>query len=176
MTYSFIRPKLKPVLSLFAKIWTLFFLSAFIFIVVAYFFLLTRYLLSESELRQKKEAVVQMNEQSRQAEELYAILNERKNIALSIVGKEGSNELAFKQILSNLFGIVIGSGSIKLNELRMDASNLRITGITPTKEMFILLIQTPLQSTFDVSNTSFYPLKNGWFGFVSTNKKLAGGK
>ncbi|TQR29360.1 hypothetical protein DMB92_08335 [Campylobacter sp. MIT 99-7217] len=174
MSYSFIKPKLKSALSLLTKIWLIFFIGALGFIVLVYFFLATRYLLTSSELSEKKEELVKMQEKTLQNEESFRTLSQRKNIALKIRGKDGSNEIEINRVLNNLFSIVISSGSIRLNELEMNENSLKISGVTPTKEMFSLLIQTPLKSTFDESRTTFYPLQNGWYGFLSINKKLSG--
>ena len=73
-----------------------------------------------------------------------------------------------KQSLHNLFDLV--PDSITLEEVFMDKNSLIIRGITPTKDVFNQLLASPLRSIFTTSNTSFYQSKNGWYGFISTNK------
>ena len=74
----------------------------------------------------------------------------------------------------NLFDFVLKSGSIRLESMNMNKNSLDIRGVTPTKEMFLLLVQTPLKSTFDTNSVNFYPLSNGWYKFVSINKIVEG--
>ena len=68
--------------------------------------------------------------------------------------------------------MIIATRYIKLDYILYDNNSLKLRGVTPTKEMFTLLVETPLKSIFDESYTDFYKLENGWFIFANTNKKL----
>lgn len=170
MNYSFTKAKIKPVLSLFATIWIIFYALAGFIIISLYIFIFSSYLLSSNELKSKKQEVIEMNQKIKQNNAAYDLLNTRLALALKL---EDENEKT-KLIIKNIFDFVINSGTIKLEAILMDKDFLELRGITPTKETFTLLIQTPLKSIFDESLVSFYPLENGWFRFVNTNKIMSG--
>ena len=46
---------------------------------------------------------------------------------------------------------------------------LVLYGITPNKDVYNFMLQAPLRSIFHRTYSSFYPEKNGWLRFVSTN-------
>ena len=166
MTFSFTKPKIKPALSLFARIWTGFYLFAGAIILGLYMYILSSYLFASAALERSKKDAASMTRQSEQNDAAYELLSTRLALALKL---EDDNE-KIKLIIKNIFDFVINSGSIKLEALLMDKDLLELRGITPTKEAFNLLVQTPLKSIFDESNVSFYPLENGWFRFVNINQ------
>ncbi|NDJ26521.1 hypothetical protein DMB95_00915 [Campylobacter sp. MIT 12-8780] len=180
MTYSFIKPKIKPIFSLFAKIWIAFFVLSIAIIFAVYFFIVARYLLLSSELESKRQEAVLLQEKTSQNDALFDLLTQRKELALQIVASSNSDEsisqdgsnIKIKKVVHNLFDLVLKSGGIRLESMQLNKNTLELRGVTPTKEMFSLLVQTPLKSIFDESKTSFYPLNTGWFKFVSTNKSL----
>lgn len=169
MTYSFIKPQIKPLISLFTKIWVLFFTLCMGIIFSIYSFANTKLLVMNTQIAAKKEEIAAFQEGIRQNDSLFDLLTQRKDLSLQIIGEHGSNA-QIEKVIKNLFGFVIESGSIRLEHMYMNEDTLELKGITPTKELFALLIQTPLKSIFDECTVSFYPLKNGWFKFTSTNK------
>lgn len=171
MTYSFIKPQIKPLVSVFTKIWVLFFTLCIGIIFSIYSFANARLLVMNTQIAAKKEEVAAFHEGIRQNDGLFDLLTQRKDLSLQIIGKQGSNA-QIEKVIKNLFGFVVESGSIRLEHMYISEDTLQLKGITPTKELFALLIQTPLKSIFDECTVSFYPLKNGWFKFTSTNKSM----
>lgn len=169
MIYSFIKPQIKPLISLFTKIWVLFFMVCMGVIFSIYSFANNRLLVMNSQIVAKKENSIALQEGIRQNDALFDLLTQRKNLSFQILGANGSNA-QIEKVLKNLFGFVLDTGSIRLEHLYMNEDTLILKGITPTKELFSLLIQTPLKSIFDESVVSYYPLRNGWYKFTSTNK------
>ena len=168
MTYSFIKPNIKPLISLFTKIWMLFFAVCLGVIFSIYTFANTRVTAMKGQIESKKLEAIALQEGTTQNDALFELLTQRKDLSASITGEKGANEQVEK-VLKNLLGFVIDSGSIRLEHLYMDDKRLELRGITPTREIFYLLIQTPLKSLFDKNEVSFYPLKNGWLKFSSIN-------
>lgn len=169
MTYSFIKPQIKPLISLFTKIWVLFFTVCVGVIFSIYSFANNRFLVMSAQIAAKKEDAIALQEGIRQNDGMFELLTQRKDLSLSILGANGTNA-QIEKVIKNLFGFVLETGSIRLEHLYMSKDTLELKGITPTKELFALLIQTPLKSIFDESVVSYYPLKNGWFKFTSINK------
>ncbi len=163
-TYSFIKPRIKPVISLFSAIWLM--LIGFIFIasIMANIAIkIISYNLDEKkitndlkyeEITQKienvKENIAQLKSDQRLIEEIYA------------------TNLALKRSIRNIFDIV--PDTITLDYTHLDKRSLEIKGKTPSKETFLLLMEAPLKSIFSKTHTSFYQLPNGWLNFTTINK------
>lgn len=171
MTYSFIKPRKKPILTLFIKIWTALFIFGIVFIFFMYFLYLTKIAFVSHSIKKQKEEVVKMQKEIKDNENLYQILLNKSKIANNI---KDQNEIA-KKSLKNLFDIVVQTGSITLESVDQEKDSLQLIGVTPTMEMFNLLLETPLKSIFDQSDTTYYRLSNGWYRFVSISKKNTGG-
>lgn len=164
MSYSFIKPALKPVFSLFSKIW----ISAIIFIIVFFgiiniFVKFYTYSLDKHSVQnQAKYDAIYLKINS--IKEEIEVATKQRDAALDIYS---SNNI-LKKSMNNLFDLV--PDSVTLNNVFLDRNLLIIKGTTPTKETYKLLMEAPLKSIFNSSNTTFYQLKNGWFNFVSINK------
>lgn len=164
MTFSFIKAQPRPIFSLFSKLW-LFLIAMlfFILLVINFFLIYKNYSTKENTLGLIEQQKI-LTDNSTKIDEINADLTHKIGIAKDIYT---SNSL-LKQSLHNLFDLV--PDSVTLEEVLMDKTSLIIRGVTPTKEVFNQLLGSPLKSIFTTSNTSFYQIKNGWYGFVSTNK------
>ncbi|BCX79703.1 hypothetical protein [Campylobacter sp. 19-13652] len=161
---SFTKVTLRPIFSLFSKIWLS--LIGLVFVVLLGLNLFISYKNSSNSSERARLAKEQELATQKTAEisELLESMQAQGAIAKDI---QTSNML-LKQSLHNLFDLV--PDSITLEEVTMDKNSLIIKGITPTQDAFNQLLATPLASIFTTSNTSFYQIKNGWYGFISTNK------
>ncbi|MBR8462065.1 hypothetical protein KDD93_04405 [Campylobacter sp. faydin G-24] len=164
MSFSFIKPEPRALFSLFSKLW--FGLIGFVFVILCVINLLIvykNYALSQSTTNLATEQG-RLSEKIVQIDDLSTKLKTQIGVANDIYT---SNNL-LKQSIKNLFDLV--PDSITLEEIFMDKNSLIIRGITPSKDVFNQLLASPLHSIFTTSNTSFYQIKNGWYGFISTNK------
>lgn len=168
MTYSFIKPNIKPLFSLFTKIWVIFFAVCLGVIFSVYSFASNRVMIMNAQIESKKQSSEELVNSAYAHDDTYALLSKRAEISASILGQSGANA-QLEKVINNLLGFVISSNSIKLESMNLAEKSLEIKGITPTKELFLLLIQTPLRSIFDKHQVSFYPAANGWFKFSSLN-------
>lgn len=169
MTYSFTKPRIKPPFSLFAHVWFLFYAFTLVLIMGLYFFVLSSSLIMNVQLESERTRANSMNAKIKENNAVFELLSTRKNLALQLIGEGGNNEKTHLMI-KNIFDFVIHSGGVQLESVIIDHNSLELRGISPTKEMYILLIQTPLRSIFNESEVNFYPLANGWFKFVNLNK------
>ncbi|EAL7908935.1 hypothetical protein DWS13_02200 [Campylobacter upsaliensis] len=166
MTYSFTTPQKRPLFNLLDKIWIVLFAFAIIFIFFIFAIYEFRIVLTHSSISGKKEEMKQTTEQIKKSEELYLILLEQSQIAAQF--KEKNQNI--KDSLKNLFDMTLKTSGISFDSVEQDEFALKLTGVSPTKEMFALLLETPLKSIFDETNTSYYELDNGWYRFVSISK------
>jgi hypothetical protein len=72
-----------------------------------------------------------------------------------------------KDSIVNLFDLV--PNRITLSKVKLLEKGLILHGITPNEDVYNFMLGAPLKSIFNRSYSSFYPSKNGWLRFVSTN-------
>lgn len=72
-----------------------------------------------------------------------------------------------KESIKNLFDLV--PERIILSQAELKRDSLVLYGVTPNKEIYEFLLHAPLRSIFHRTYSSFYPIENGWYRFVSTN-------
>lgn len=164
MTYSLIKPKKKPIFSLFSRIWIGFIGIVFIALVASNLFIKYQNKILSEQTTQMNNEYSTTIDKIHQSEQQITMLTKQKNAANSIYAAN----LILKQSIKNLFDLV--PDSITLDDVYMDKTTLIIKGVTPTKSVFDMLLAVPLKSIFTTSNTTFYQTKNGWLNFVNTNK------
>ena len=164
MRFSFIAPEPRPLISIFSKIWLSLISFVFVALLAINLFILYKNYSIEKNIN------FLSNEQKELSQKIVTTDEISAKLAIQI---ESANDIftsnsILKQSLHNLFDLV--PDSITLEEVFMDKNSLIIRGITPTKDVVNQLLASPLRSIFTTSNTSFYQSKNGWYGFISTNK------
>ena len=163
-SYSFIKPQKKPIFSLFSKIWMLFISTVVLLFAAVNLFVELKSSSLRNETQIYKQKQDQIKEQIKQTDELTALLKQRRDSANEIL----ASNAVLKQSVRNLLDLV--PSSITLNEIAMDKNSLVVKGTTPSRDVYNMLLATPLKSIFNTSNTSFYQLDSGWLNFISTNK------
>ena len=167
MKLSFIKPREKPFLSLFARIW-LGFIAAVSLMMIAFNLYIVFEISSFREnivsLTNAREALEDKIDNT--DDEIGAILRQK---ALS--EEIFSNNVLLKESMKNHFDLV--PDQITLTKVEMERNALILYGRTPTQDSFNFLLAAPLKSIFHKSNTSFYLTKEGWYNFVSTNKIIS---
>lgn len=163
-SYSFIKPQKKPIFSLFSKIWMLFISTVVLLFTAVNLFVELKSSSLRNETQISKQKQDQIKEQIKQTDELTALLKQRRDSANEIL----ASNAVLKQSVRNLLDLV--PSSITLNEIAMDKNSLVVKGTTPSRDVYNMLLATPLKSIFNTSNTSFYQLDSGWLNFISTNK------
>ncbi|MCI7236600.1 hypothetical protein [Campylobacter sp.] len=161
LTYSFIKPKLKPILSLFSLIWiSLIGFISVVCLIVNFSIKILSYNLKEAT----NENQVSYDEYNRKItiiKEHIKNLNEQQDEIESIL----ATNQALKRSLQNIYDIV--PDTVTLDFVKLDKNSLEIRGQTPSKEAFTLLMEAPLKSIFTKTKTTFYQLPNGWLNFSS---------
>lgn len=163
-SYSFIKPQKKPIFSLFSKIWMLFISTVVLLFAAVNLFVELKSGSLRNETQISKQKQDQIKEQIKQTDELTTLLKQRRDSANEIL----ASNAVLKQSVRNLLDLV--PSSITLNEIAMDKNSLVVKGTTPSRDVYNMLLATPLKSIFNTSNTSFYQLDSGWLNFISTNK------
>ena len=78
-----------------------------------------------------------------------------------------TDNTVMKESIRNLFDLV--PDKITLTSAQLGEKSLVLSGITPSQDTYEFLLHAPLRSIFHRTYTSYYPVKNGWYQFTSTN-------
>lgn len=163
MRYSYIKPRRKTIFTKDVQLLLTFFSVTLIMLFSTYSFLVFR------DYRFTQD-MADINEQKN---ELRANILKMSNEIATIEKQSLLSEKVFtknsvlKESISNLFDLV--PSRITLSEAQIMHNGLVLYGITPNKDVYNFMLQAPLRSIFHRTYSSFYPDKNGWLRFVSTN-------
>jgi len=163
MKYSYIVPRKKSPITPELQIVFTFFLITLVMIFLTYAFLLYK----DYTFEKDKTTIIA------QTKELKANIKQMQNHIRFIQKQKAFSEKVFtqnmvlKDSIANLFDLV--PQRITLSRAKLLKNGLILYGITPSKDVYNFMLQAPLRSIFHKTYTSFYPAKNGWFMFVSTN-------
>jgi len=163
MNHSFISPRPKRIISGEQRLVLFFFTVTIVMLVGAYSFLWykTYDFANERQDIAQKELALQASIKEMQAQ-IKEIESEAK-IAEQIT----TDNTVMKESIRNLFDLV--PENITLSRAELDSKSLILYGTTPNKDAYEYMLHAPLRSIFHRTYTSFYPIENGWYRFVSSN-------
>jgi len=163
MRYSYIKPRKKTALSKDMQLLFTFFGVTLFMLVLTYGFLVFKDYrfdkMSAEILQEERDLRISIDEMKSKI-----TLIENQNILSERVFTKNS---VLKDSIHNLFDLV--PGRITLSQAKIMENGLVLYGVTPNKDIYNFMLQAPLRSIFHRTYSSFYPLDNGWFRFVSTN-------
>lgn len=164
MRYSFTRPKPKQFMDSDTKI-ILVFLTVTILLTVGFviFIMLKKGNFESDTLAMQKNIAKYRKENRIYKKEIKRI----ERLAQKFEAIQTKNTL-LKESIQNLFDLV--PDQITLTKAILNKNGLVLYGVTPSKDVYNYLLQAPLRSVFHRNDTTFYPIKNGWYRFVSINE------
>ncbi|HIP14562.1 MAG TPA: hypothetical protein EYG74_03625 [Sulfurimonas autotrophica] len=163
MKYSYIKPRKKTPFTPELQIVFTFFFITLIMLFSTYLFLLLKEYRFEND---KKQIIAHTKELKTDIETMQDQINfiqKQKALAEKIF----TQNMVLKDSIANLFDLV--PQRITLSRAQLLKNGLILYGITPNKDVYNFMLQAPLRSIFHKTYSSFYPAKNGWLMFVSTN-------
>lgn len=163
MTYSYIKPRTKKILSSEMQLVLLFFGICLAMLFLTYGFLKLKIYTFEQSIARVESKKADLNNAIVTMQHQIDIIEQESDKAEKI----STENSVLKESIKNLFDLV--PDRITLSEVELKKDGLVIQGITPSKEVYEFLLQAPLRSIFNNTYTSFYQLDNGWLSFVSTN-------
>lgn len=163
MRHSFIKPRKKYLVSPEMRL-VLFFFGVTLFLLIsAYLFLVYKQYAFGSEMAELDAESLELNSS-------IALMDAQ----ISFIEKEAAqaeqvhtSNTVMKESIKNLFDLV--PDRIVLTEAELKEQSLVLYGITPNKEIYEFMLHAPLRSIFHRTYSSFYPMENGWYRFVSSN-------
>ena len=163
MQYSFIRPRPKQLVSPEMKLVLTFFSMSLVMLVSTYLFLVLKQFAFSSEIENLKNEALTLQQEITQLESKIVFIDKQAAHAEQVF----TTNTVLKESIKNLFDLV--PERITLSQAQLDHDKLVLYGVTPNKDVYEFLLHAPLRSIFHRTYSSFYPIENGWYRFVSTN-------
>lgn len=164
MRYSVIKSRNKQILRNDSKLWLFFTTLIFFSFIAIKIFIAGQIYIIDAEIDKNKIARSDYEKET-------LIINDRITLIhkeSKVVSELHARNRVIKDSLINIFELV--PDQIYLTDLNITPTALDIRGYTPSKEVFNYLLKPPLESIFEKSETSFYPMGNGWLSFRSINE------
>jgi hypothetical protein len=163
MKYSYIKPRTKTVFTKDVQLLLTFFSVSVFMLFLTYGFLLFKDYRFDKDLSEINEQRATLNENIKRMNQEIEKIDKEALLSEKIFTKNS----VLKESITNLFDLV--PNRITLSEAKIMEDGLVLYGITPNKDVYNFMLQAPLRSIFHRTYSSFYPDKNGWLRFVSTN-------
>lgn len=163
MKHSFITPRPKPLISTELRMVIFFFTVTIGMLIGAYLFLFYKtydFLQERTTISQK---TVMLEHSTQDIEHQLLHIDTEAKLAEQIT----TNNTVLKESIRNLFDLV--PDTVTLSRAELDEKSLILYGMTPNKDTYEYMLHAPLRSIFHRTYTSFYPIENGWYRFVSSN-------
>lgn len=163
MMYSFIAPRPKKIISGDMRLALFFFMVNIVMMSSAYLFLEYKTAIFKEKHASYATNMKQIESSTRKIEEKITTIEAeiKKHEQIS------TDNTVMAESIHNIFDLT--PDSITLMRAELEEKSLILYGITPNKDTYNFMLEAPLKSIFHRTYTSFYPIENGWYRFVSTN-------
>ena len=161
--YSFTKPKKKPLFKEDTKLWLIFISISILLYLLFSGFLFFKVFLFKRDINNYKNQIATLNKK------IETIKEDKKFI---LAQREFYNHILVqnslkKESIKNLLDLI--PDPITINKIYFNKNKLIIYGITPTKDIYNMLLKPPLESIFSITKVYFYQMPNGWYKFKSEN-------
>lgn len=163
MKHSFIAPRAKRLIGTELRMVIFFFTVTIVMLIGAYLFLFYKTYDFIQERASITEKMVVLEDSTKKIEADIIHIDGEVKIADQVM----TDNTVMKESIRNLFDLV--PDAITLSRAELDEKSLILYGMTPNKETYEYILHAPLRSIFHRTYSSFYPIENGWYRFVSTN-------
>jgi len=164
MRYSFIRPKPKQTLDSDTKIILVFLMVTILLTVGFALFIILKKNNFIDNVESMRKGIAKFQNENR----TYKSEINRINLLVQKFESIQTRNTLLKESIQNLFDLV--PDQITLTKAVLNKNGLILYGVTPSKDVYNYLLQAPLKSVFQRNETTFYPIQNGWYRFVSINE------
>ena len=161
--YSFTHPKPKPLVKEDTKLWLIFIGVSLLLYISFALFLTIKSILYNKDIKNYNNEIATLNKKIKNIKNEKKFIYKQKTLYEDIMVK---NSL-MKDSIKNLLDLI--PDPITLSSIYFDKNKLIIYGITPTQDIYNMLMLPPLESIFTETKTYFYQLPNGWYKFKSEN-------
>jgi len=163
MTYSYINPREKTLITSELKLLFIFFFITIIMLLMTYLFLTYKNYSFKQEHINIEKTKQNLTEDLNEMNSDIKFIEKQSAVSKKIF----TQNTVLKDSITNMFDLV--PERITLSEAKLLKNGLILYGITPNKDVYNFMLQAPLRSIFHNTYSSFYPAQNGWLFFVSKN-------
>jgi len=163
MKYSYIKPRVKSLITSELKLLFIFFFITIIMLLLTYLFLAYKDYSFKQEHIEIKKTRHDLNVSLHKMNRDIKFIKKQAVVSKKIF----TQNTILKDSITNMFDLV--PQRITLSEAKLLKNGLILYGITPNKDVYNFMLQAPLRSIFHRTYSSFYPADNGWLYFVSKN-------
>lgn len=163
MRYSFIKARPKKLISSELRLVLAFFSVTLFMLFSTYAFLAYKSYAFSSSTQEYQTKILQLQAELDAMDTKIAFIKKEASTSERVF----TANTVLKESIKNLFDLV--PERITLSQAQLEEKALVLYGVTPNKEVYEFMLQAPLRSIFHRTYSSFYPLENGWYAFVSTN-------
>lgn len=163
MKHSFIAPRSKRLISSELRMVLFFFTVSIVMLIGAYLFLFYKTYDFRQERMSMSTKTAALKHSVRAIEEKISHIEDEAKLSEQVT----TGNMVMKESIRNLFDLV--PDTVTLSRAQLDETSLILYGMTPNKDTYEYMLHAPLRSIFHRTYTSFYPIENGWYRFVSSN-------
>jgi hypothetical protein len=161
--YSFTKPNPKPLFKEDTKLWIIFIIISLLSYITFTIFLEIKVYLFKKHINSYKQEITILNKKLENIKRKKNLIIKEKQFYETIIIQDN----LLKQTIQNLFELI--PDPITITYFKLNKNKLIIYGITPSKDIYNLLMLPPLESIFNETHTYFYLTSNGWYRFKSEN-------
>jgi len=161
--YSFIEVKKKPLFAEDTKLWLLFISAISGLMVLFSLFIASQAYFYINKTKKLKEELIKNKQQVTEFTKKISFIKKEHTLYTNI----NINNSLLKDGVKNLLDLI--PDPITLTNIKIEKDSLILYGVTPTKDVYNILLLPPLKSIFTETKTNFYQMKNGWYRFESIN-------
>ena len=163
MTYSYIKPRPKSIVTSELKLLFIFFFITIIMLFMTYIFLVYKNYSFKQDHIDIQTSKSDLNISLHKMNADIKFIEQQSAVSKKLF----TQNTVLKDSITNMFDLV--PERITLSEAKLLENGLILYGITPNKDVYNFMLQAPLRSIFHHTYSSFYPAENGWLFFVSKN-------
>ncbi len=164
MTFSFISPNRKILFSSTTRSWLLCFFCSFLSLMFVWKILDFQ----ANRFEQRSQEIQKNIIQKQDAQNIFLQQLNFLNSQLQALQDTQKENRSLTTAVKNLLDLI--PEQITIHSIALTDQALTIKGITPSKELYTFLLETPLKAIFLESKVDFFVLPSGWYNFVSVNK------
>jgi cell division protein FtsL len=164
VSYSFTKSNPKPLFAEDTKLWLMFIGAISVLMIFFSLFLVIKATFLKKDIASIKTQIEHNSIKIADLTKKVKFIQKEKTLYTKIVV---NNEL-LKDGVKNLLDLI--PDPITLTNIKIEKNSLYLYGITPSKEVYNILLLPPLKSIFTQTDTNFYQMSNGWYRFESINR------
>jgi hypothetical protein len=145
------------------KLWLIFISAVSILMISFTLFLAFQAYKNKEDTKKLENQINKNNIMISQFNKKINFINKEKTLYTNIM----INNQLLKDGVKNLLDLI--PDPITVTNVQIKKNSLVIYGITPTKDVYNLLLIPPLKAIFNQTHTNFYQMSNGWYRFESIN-------